>query len=132
MPVNDEQPSSADFARLDEQMKAVRSDLAEIKEEIREQHGGSAARLDLLVQALAEERNYRVENDNTLQLQLQAAEARQDAAREDLKAQVTAEIVKTRQATDDLRLQFKVTATVVGIVWAVFQWAAATFHIFGH
>jgi hypothetical protein len=143
MPTTDEQFNNVSVARLEEQVKAIRADLAAIQAEIHEQGGASAARLDALVQSIAQEREYRAENDNTLQLQLQAAEARQDAARMGLAARHEAAMAKLQmetegkianavQATNNLRLQFQVTCGVVGVLWIVFTFLSNTFHFFGH
>jgi hypothetical protein len=131
MPTNDEQPTAAAFARLDEQIKAVRADLAEIKVDIHEQSGASATRLDTLVQALNEERNYRVENDEMLRLQMQKQESDQDKARQECVTKLEKadmEIANNLKAT---QMQIRWAAGIVGFVWVLFQWIVGTFHIFG-
>lgn len=133
MPTNDEQPSAADFARMQEQVAGIAADIAEIKHDLRERAMSDGGRIDALVQALAQEREYRAENDNTLNLQIQQVEARLRGERQKEMSDMRAAHQELGNRIDALRLKFTLIGSAIGIAWGVVVVLANyTLRLFGH
>lgn len=132
MPQTDEQPTAAAFARVEEQLKNVQMDLAEIKTTLHESLSLNTAAHDAFWRAITEETRQRIEADMTLTLQCRALESEVKAAIAERKAAVAAEGEARKAAVaaeedarkaemDALRSQFRWVGAAVAVAWAVFQ-----------
>lgn len=137
MPQNDEQPTAAAFARLEEQLKNVQMDLAEIKTTLHDSLSVNTAAHDGFWKAITEETRQRIEADTALTLQCRALEAEIQAAVMERKAAVAAEAEARRSAVqaeadarkseiDALRNQFRWVGAALLVAWGVVQWVIST------
>lgn len=123
---NDEQPTAAAFARMQEQMEGMARDIAEIKQDLRERGTSGAARIDSLVEALSRERQARAEEDARLLMQMQAQAATLRAERVERTNEISCEL-------DALKLRFKWTTGAIVAVSAAIQWGIGmALRFYGH